>query len=170
MQNLDTAALAPNQAAPRPKKKSHVLQPGEEFVDYKYYTNDDGTKKRVKVVKKTVKMQKELTEEQKAAIANSRARTITPAQQAAIDRVQGVTAPEEPLGFTQRVGQDFDRRKQNIGGMVAESIKGNQGYREGAMQAAGHTKGVVREKFQSLMTLSSLIQRLSLKTCRISLR
>lgn len=79
----------------------------------------------------------ELTEEQKAAIANSRARTITPAQQAAIDRVQGVTAPEEPLGFTQRVGQDFDRRKQNIGGMVAESIKGNQGYREGAMQAAG---------------------------------
>jgi hypothetical protein len=35
------------------------------------------------------------------------------------------------------VGQDFDRRKQNIGGMVAESIKGNQGYREGAMQAAG---------------------------------
>lgn len=79
----------------------------------------------------------ELTEEQKAAIANARARVLAPEQQAAIDRVQGVTAPEEPLGFTQRVGQDFDRRKQSIGGMVAESIKGNQGYREGAMQAAG---------------------------------
>lgn len=81
----------------------------------------------------------ELTEEQKAAIANARARVLTPEQQAAIDRVQGVTAPEEPLGFTQRVGQDFDRRKQNIGGMVAESIKGNQGYREGAMQVAGQS-------------------------------
>ena len=46
-------------------------------------------------------------------------------------------AVQKVTGFTQRVGQDFDRRKQNIGGMVAESIKGNQGYREGAMQAAG---------------------------------
>jgi hypothetical protein len=44
---------------------------------------------------------------------------------------------QKVTGFTQRVGQDFDRRKQNIGGMVAESIKGNQGYREGAMQVAG---------------------------------
>lgn len=46
-------------------------------------------------------------------------------------------AVQKVTGFTQRVGQDFDRRKQNIGGMVAESIKGNQGYREGAMQVAG---------------------------------
>jgi hypothetical protein len=46
-------------------------------------------------------------------------------------------AVQKVTGFTQRVGQDFDRRKQNIGGMVTESIKGNQGYREGAMQVAG---------------------------------
>ena len=54
-----------------------------------------------------------------------------------VELAQELSAVEEPLGFTQRVGQDFDRRKQNIGGMVAESIKGNQGYREGAMQVAG---------------------------------
>lgn len=48
-----------------------------------------------------------------------------------------ILAVEEPLGFTQRVGQDFDRRKQNVRGMAAESIKGNQGYREGVMQVAG---------------------------------
>jgi len=42
----------------------------------------------------------ELTEEQKAAIANFRARTITPAQQAAIDRVQA----ENP-NFLQRAGK-----------------------------------------------------------------
>ena len=55
----------------KPKRKSYILQPGEEFVEYKYYNLEDGSKKRVKVVKKIVKMQKELTEEQKEEIDNA---------------------------------------------------------------------------------------------------
>ena len=30
-----------------------------------------------------------------------------------VELAQELSAVEEPLGFTQRVGQDFDRRKQN---------------------------------------------------------
>lgn len=58
-------------AGPKKVKKSYALQPGEEFVEYKYYDLPDGSKKRVKVVKKTVRMQKELTEEQKEEIDNA---------------------------------------------------------------------------------------------------
>jgi hypothetical protein len=57
--------------APKPKKKSYILQQGEEFVEYKFYDLPDGTKKRVKIIKKIVKMQKELTEEQKEEIDNA---------------------------------------------------------------------------------------------------
>lgn len=49
-------------------KNSHVLLPDEEFIDYRYKYLPDGTKKRVKLVKKTETKIKVLTEEQKEEI------------------------------------------------------------------------------------------------------
>ena len=45
------------------KKKSHVLEKNEEFMEYRDKDLPDGTKKRVKVVKRTEKKVKVLTEE-----------------------------------------------------------------------------------------------------------
>ena len=53
------------------KKKSHVLGRDEEFVDYRYIDLEDGTKKRVKVVKKRETKMKLLSEEQKIEIENA---------------------------------------------------------------------------------------------------
>lgn len=53
------------------KRKSHVLGRDEEFVDYRYKEMDDGTKKRVKVVKKRETKMKMLTEEQRIEIENA---------------------------------------------------------------------------------------------------
>ena len=53
------------------KKKSYVPKQDEEFVDYKYKDLDDGTKKRVKVIKRIEKKVKILTEEQKEEIDNA---------------------------------------------------------------------------------------------------
>ena len=53
------------------KRKSHVLTKDEQFLDYRIKEMDDGTKKRVKVVKKTTKKVKTLTEEQREEIDNA---------------------------------------------------------------------------------------------------
>jgi|TARA_B110000285_G_scaffold215544_1_gene262008 hypothetical protein len=53
------------------KKVKRQLGEGEEFVDYKFVPRGDGTDKRVKIIKKTVKMTKMLTEEQKEEIDNA---------------------------------------------------------------------------------------------------
>ena len=53
------------------RKQSRPLGPGEEFVEYKYVKNKDGTIKRKKVIKKVVTMLKKLTEEQKEEIDNA---------------------------------------------------------------------------------------------------
>ena len=55
----------------KPKKPKRALQPGEEFIDYKMAKREDGTERRVKIIKKTVKMTKLLTEEQKEEIDNA---------------------------------------------------------------------------------------------------
>ena len=53
------------------KKNKQALQEGEEFVDYKYINLPDGTTKRKKIIKKTIKKVKKLTEEQKEEIQNA---------------------------------------------------------------------------------------------------
>lgn len=53
------------------KKIKKPLGEGEEFVDYKFLPQPDGTQKRVKVIKRTVKITKMLTEEQKEEIDNA---------------------------------------------------------------------------------------------------
>lgn len=60
-----------NNSPPKKKKKSHVLEKNEELVEYRYKEMPDGTKKRVKVVKRTDKKLKTLTEEQKEEIDNA---------------------------------------------------------------------------------------------------
>ena len=52
-------------------KKHRPLQKDEELIEYKFVKMEDGTMKRKKVFKKTTKMRKELTEEQKEEIDNA---------------------------------------------------------------------------------------------------
>lgn len=52
-------------------RKKHPLEADEEFVDYKYVTQPDGTMKRKKIIKKTTKKTKYLTMEQKEEIDNA---------------------------------------------------------------------------------------------------
>lgn len=63
--------LGDDTSAKKKKKVKRPLQEGEEFVDYKMVKRPDGTEKRVKIIKKTVKMTKMLTEEQKDEIDNA---------------------------------------------------------------------------------------------------
>lgn len=52
-----------NNSPPKKKRKSHVLDKNEELIEYRFKEMPDGTKKRLKVVKKTDKKIKVLTEE-----------------------------------------------------------------------------------------------------------
>ena len=45
------------------RKKKYVLGPDEEFVDYKYVQQNDGSIKRKKIIKRITRMTKELTQE-----------------------------------------------------------------------------------------------------------
>lgn len=52
------------------KKPKRILAKDEEFIDYKFVT-EDGISKRKKIIKKTLKKVKQLTEEQKEEIDNA---------------------------------------------------------------------------------------------------
>ena len=56
---------------PLKKRKTHILNKDEEFVDHRFYELEDGTTKRVKVVKKVERKVKVLTQEQKEEIDNA---------------------------------------------------------------------------------------------------
>jgi len=51
--------------------EKYELKSNEEFVDYKYYQQKDGSTKRMKIVRKTTKYTKHLTEEQVEEINNA---------------------------------------------------------------------------------------------------
>jgi Ca2+-binding EF-hand superfamily protein len=53
------------------RKKKYIMGPDEEFVDYKFVQQQDGTVKRKKIIKRTTKTTKRLTEEQKNEIDNA---------------------------------------------------------------------------------------------------
>uniref|UniRef100_A0A7S3CN97 EF-hand domain-containing protein n=1 Tax=Strombidium rassoulzadegani TaxID=1082188 RepID=A0A7S3CN97_9SPIT len=55
----------------RKKKMKRILEKDEEFVDYKYVKQEDGTHKRKKIIKKITRKIKNLTEEQKEEIDNA---------------------------------------------------------------------------------------------------
>ena len=61
--NINHYYLSKSGTTRKMKKPKRSLQEGEEFVDYKYINLPDGTTKRKKILKKTIKKVKKLTEE-----------------------------------------------------------------------------------------------------------
>jgi Ca2+-binding EF-hand superfamily protein len=69
LQNSDKITLTIGGS--KPKKHKRMLDKDEEFYDYKYVKMEDGSMKRKKIIKKTTKKVKHLTEEQKEEIDNA---------------------------------------------------------------------------------------------------